>query len=195
LQNFDKRYLAISLAFVVFYICSFSCSFSQVNANDGSPSKESSLSPLIFKDSASADAVKYLGLTRTKNFSLADMRGSLFVIEVFSTFCTSCPRNVPVINKVYDSVQKGAAAGKNVKVFGIAIGNTEMEVSNYKAAHNVLFPVLTDYDFSVHDTLGNPRVPYTLYIRKTAKRAVIVDTHQGTLDSAEAVLKKLSALN
>ena len=52
-----------------------------------------------------------------------------------------------------------------------------------------------NYDFAVHDALGNPRVPYTIYVQKTAKGKIVVDIHQGVLDSAETVLKKVRSLN
>jgi hypothetical protein len=83
---------------------------------------------------------------------------------------------------------------EKVKIFGIAIGNTGKEVESYKEKYNVLFPVLTDYDFSAHDILGNPRVPYTIFVMKTAKGKAIVDSHQGVLDSAEVVLQKVRSL-
>jgi peroxiredoxin len=139
--------------------------------------------------------MKYLGLSRQKNFSLNDIQGSLLVIELFSTYCTSCPRNVPIMNDVYATVEKDAKLKGKVKVFGIAIGNTGKEVEAYNKAYNVLFPVLTDYDFSVHSALGSPRVPHTIFLRKPAKGKTIVDSHQGVLDSTENVLKKIQSLN
>lgn len=187
----NKRRLTILLVFL--FASAFS--LSQIYANGMSLPKAGYLPKIFFKDSASIEAMKYLGLSRKKNFSLDDMHGSLFVIEVFNTYCTTCPRNVPVLNDVYAAVEKNAEEKRTIKVFGIAIGNTEKEAGDYKTRHNVLFPVLTDYDFSIHSTLGNPRVPYTLYLKKTAKGYLVVDTHQGVLDSAVAFLEKVRMLN
>ncbi len=139
--------------------------------------------------------MNYLGLSRKKNFSLDDIRGSIIIIELFSTYCISCPKNVPILNDVYTAIEKDARMKGTVKIVGIAIGNTRKEVENYNKAYNVLFPVLTDYDFAVHDSLGNPRVPYTIFVSKTAKGKTIVDSHHGVLDSTENVLKKVQSLN
>lgn len=164
------------------------------HTNGKSPVKETLPSKIFFKDAISSETMTYLGLSRKKNFFLDDMRGTLFVIEVFNTYCTSCPRNVPILNDVFSAVKKSAQEGGTIKIFGIAIGNTDREVESYRRTNNVLFPVLTDYDFSVHSALGNPRVPYTIYVSKAAKGPVVLDTHQGVLDSAEAILKKLEFL-
>jgi thiol-disulfide isomerase/thioredoxin len=163
---------------------------------DGKPlSKGAKLPKMSFKDTVSSETMAYLGLSRKKNFSLDDMRGSLFIVEVFSTYCTSCPRNIPILNNIYDAIEKDVRSKGKIKIFGIAIGNNSREVKSYQTEYKVLFPVLTDYDFSVHDTLGKPRVPYTIYVQKTAKGRTVVDVHQGVLDSAETVLKKVRSLN
>jgi AhpC/TSA family len=158
-------------------------------------SKGTSLPRISFKDAVSGDTMNYLGLSRKSNFSLDDIHGSLLIIELFSTYCTSCPRNVPILNDVYTRIERDTRMKGKIKILAIAIGNTGKEVESYKAAYNVLFPVLTDLNFSVHDAFGNPRVPYTIFVRKTAKGKTIIDSHQGVLDSTENVLKKVHSLN
>jgi len=163
---------------------------------DGKPlSKGTTLPKMSFRDTVSSETMAYLGLSRRKNFSSDDMRGSLFIVEVFSTYCTSCPRNIPILNNIYDAIEKDARSKRKIKIFGIAIGNNSKEVESYKKEYKVLFPVLTDYDFAVHNVLGKPRVPYTIYVQKTAEGKTVADVHQGVLDSAETVLKKVQSLN
>ena len=170
-------------------------SFSEVCA-DGKPLSKGRLLPrLSFKDTVSSGTMAYLGLTRKKNFTSDDMRGSVFIVEVFSTYCTTCPKNVPILNDVFDAIGKDAKSNGKIKIFGIAIGNNMREVESYKADYKVRFPILTDFDFAVHDILGKPRVPYTMYVKKTAKGKIVVDIHHGVLDSAETVLKKVRSLN
>ncbi len=135
--------------------------------------------------------MEYLGARGKKTVRLDDMRGSLFIVEVFSAYCVSCPKNVPVLNAVYASVEKDPLLRGRVKVFAIAIGNTAEEAKRYVAAHSLLFPVFTDYDFTIHDKLGRPRVPFTLYVKKTSKKKTVVGVHQGVLDSADFVLKNV----
>jgi hypothetical protein len=187
----NNKILVVIISILYFSVFSFGEAYA-----DGKPlSKGAKLPKMSFKDTVSSETMAYLGLNRKKNFTSDDMRGSLFIVEIFSTYCTSCPRNVPILNNVYDAIEKDVRSRGKIKIFGIAIGNTNNEVETYKAAYKVLFPVLTDFDFSVHDALGKPRVPYTIYVKKTAKGKSVVDIHQGVLDSAETVLKKVRSLN
>jgi len=149
---------------------------------------------LKFQDFFPSEEQKYLGIAGKKIFTLSDIQGTVFVIEVFSTYCTTCPRDVPVINEVYSSVKNDPGLRENVRIFSIAIGNNRTEAENYKKEQKILYPVLTDYDFAAHKALGNPRVPYTLILRKTVKgRCIIEYSHQGVLTSADLILDELKS--
>ncbi len=132
----------------------------------------------------------YLGLSRKANFSLKDMKGTLFLIEVFSTYCTSCPKDVPVLNEVYSIFNKDPGLVGRVKVIGIAAGNNDKEVESFKKEYKVSYPILTDPHFRAHKSLGNPRVPYTIMVRKN-KKEIVVYAHQGVLDSADEVISNV----
>jgi peroxiredoxin len=189
-RSLNRRILLILLLF----LCSAFLPHREAGANGNPQPKGKKLPKIAFTDTVSGETMKYLGLSREGNFSLDDMKGSLFVLEVFSTYCTSCPRNVPILNEVYRAVEKDAVMNGKIKIIGIAIGNTRREADTYKETYNLLFPVLTDYNFAAHQILGNPRVPYTMYVKKTKKGKFVIDTHQGTIDSAEVVLKRLRSL-
>ena len=118
------------------------------------------------------------------------MDATLFIIEVFSTYCMSCPQDVPILNRVYSVIESDPGLKGKVKVIGIAVGNNEVEAQGFKKDHGVLYPVLTDNRFIVHKALGNPRVPFTLWIKKGHLNRV-VDIHQGVLDSPDAVLQRV----
>jgi hypothetical protein len=151
---------------------------------------------LKFKDTLSAEEQKYLGIARKNIYTLNDIKGTLFVIEVFSTYCATCPRDIPVINAVYSAVENDPALKGKVNVFGIAIGNNKIEVEHYKNDQKILYPTLTDYSFIAHKALGNPRVPYTLLVRKTSRGRCIVEySHQGVLTSEDEILKRLKSSN
>lgn len=153
-----------------------------------------SLLNLRFRDALPAEEQQYLGILRKSSFTLKDIQGTLLVIEVFSTYCTSCPRDIPVLNEVYSSVRKERGLRESVRVFSIAIGNTRTEVEGYIKEFRALYPVLTDYNFIAHKALGDPRVPFTLIVRNTAQgRCVIEYTHQGVLSSAEEILRVLKS--
>ena len=120
------------------------------------------------------------------------MNGTLFIFEVFSTYCLSCPRNIPVFNAVYAATKNDALLKGKVKMIGIAVGNTENEIKQYSRDFKVLYPVLTDYSFTVHKALGSVRVPFTIFVKKDVRgRCVVAATHQGVYGSAEEVMKTL----
>jgi len=123
------------------------------------------------------------------------MNGTLFIFEVFSTYCLSCPKNIPFLNTVYANSGKDPILKRKVKVMGIAVGNTEAEIRQYNREFKVSYPVLTDYSFAVHKALGNVRVPFTIFVKKDARgRCVVAATHQGVYNSEEEVMKTMQAV-
>jgi hypothetical protein len=155
-------------------------------------SKNAFFPDLTFSDVLTKDSRLYLDIPRKKKFSLKDMKGTLFVLEVFSTFCLSCPKNIPVLNAVYAGTINDPALKGKVKVMGLAVGNTENEIKQYNREFKVSYPVLTDYSFAVHKALGNVRVPFTIFVKRDVKgQCVVVSTHQGVYNSAEDIMKTL----
>jgi len=148
----------------------------------------------IFQDHLSKEERSYLGLSLKTQFSLKDMNGTLLLIEIFSTYCTSCPKNVPVINTIYSAVEDDPVLKGKVKLIGIAVGNTGNEIESFKREYKVLYPVLGDLLFTLHKALGNPRVPVTILVKNTAKGNIVVHVRQGVLDSPDDVLKKIRGL-
>lgn len=150
---------------------------------------------VAFTDALAKDSRAYLGIPWKKKFSLKDMKGTLFIFEVFSTYCLSCPKNIPILNTLYANTKNDPALKGKVKVMGIAVGNTENEIKQYNKEFKVSYPVLTDYSFAIHKALGNVRVPFTIFVRKNVRgQCMVVATHQGVYDSEEDVMKTLKAV-
>jgi hypothetical protein len=148
-----------------------------------------------FTDVLTKDLRSYLGIPQKNKYSLKDMNGTLFIFEVFSTYCLSCPKNIPFLNTVYANSGKDPILKRKVKVMGIAVGNTEAEIRQYNREFKVSYPVLTDYSFAVHKALGNVRVPFTIFVKKDARgRCVVAATHQGVYNSEEEVMKTMQAV-
>jgi hypothetical protein len=145
---------------------------------------------IIFTDALTKEARLYLEIPQKKKFTLKDMKGTLFIFEVFSTYCMSCPKNVPFFNSVYNLSQNDTALKGKVKVIGIAVGNTFDEAKKFGNELKVSYPILTDYSFTAHKAMGNVRVPFTVFVKRNAKgKGEIVATHQGVYDSSEDVMK------
>lgn len=182
-----KNRISILLIPVIFCLFSFA---GPAGAEIKPVVKGSQFPSVTFKDGLSKEERSYLRLARKTNFSLKDIGGTLFIIEVFSTYCTSCPKNVTVLNNVYSAIEKDPGLKGKVTLMGIAVGNTQVEAEGYKTEHKVLFPVITDLHFTAHKALGNPRVPYTILVRRNA-RDMVVQTHQGVMDSSDYVLNNV----
>ncbi len=147
---------------------------------------------LTFKGPVSKETRQYLGLPNKNRFSLTNMKGEMFIIEVFNTYCTICPQNVPVLNNVYSSIAKDPALSGKIKVFGIAIGNSIKEVELYNKENGILYPVFTDYDFVNHKAIGSPRVPYTIFVKRNVdNKNILIYTHQGIFENSQNVIIKI----
>ena len=147
---------------------------------------------LTFKDSLFSEPRTYLGISRKTSFSIKDISGSLLIIELFSTYCTSCPKNIPTLNAIYSNIENDPKLKGKVKVIGIAVGNNQNEVKGYTKEYKVLYPILTDLNFTAHKALGNPRVPYTIFVKKDVKgKGIVFNTHQGIIESADTTVNEL----
>jgi peroxiredoxin len=148
---------------------------------------------LIFKDALTKEARLYLSLSKKNNITLMDIKGSFFIFEIFNTYCTSCPKNVPLLNDIYSMTQNDLSLKGKIKVMGIAVGNNKKEAEMFIREHRVLYPVLTDYNFDAHKALGSPRVPYTVFVRRDDRRKnIVVYTHQGIFESAKDIRNKIN---
>jgi hypothetical protein len=184
---------AVRVVLLVFFIgISFSFPPGGVCAEMGPIAPGDAFPNLSFRDVLPKRDKSYLGIGKKKTFSVKDMQGSVFIFEIFSTYCMTCPRNVPVINRVYSMVNSDPKLKQKVKVLSVAIGNTVNEADSYKQEHKVLYPVLTDFTFVFHKALGNPRVPFTIIVKKGARgKYIVVYTYLGVIESANNLLKEV----
>jgi hypothetical protein len=98
-----------------------------------------------------------------------------------------------LLNKAYSTVKNNPGLKGKVKVISIAVGNNQNEVKSYKKEYKVLYPILTDLNFTAHKALGNPRVPFTIFVKKDAKgNCTVASTHQGLFESENFVMNKIS---
>ncbi len=124
---------------------------------------------LIFNDTLSKKKQTYLGIPKQKNFSFKDIPGTLFLIDVFSVYCISCQKQVPIFHQVYSCIENDPELKGNVKMIGIAAGNNRKEVENFKKEYKVPYPIFTDPSFVAHKMIGNPPAPYTIFVMRDAR--------------------------
>ena len=150
---------------------------------------------LIFIQPLSREDQIYLGVPPRKVFSFGEIHGNLILVEFLSTYCVNCQRQAPVFNEVYSSIERDPKLRGKVKMIGIAAGNNMNEVENYKKVYHIPYPVLSDPKFDVHTTVGSPRTPFMIWVRKEAQgKSVVVSTHLGLIDSVKSILDETRAV-
>jgi len=150
---------------------------------------------LTFKQILSKEEQAYLGIPKKTNFFFKEIRGSLILVEFISTYCVSCQKQTPIFNEVYSLIEKDPRLKGKVKMVGIAAGNNEKEVENFKKEYKVPFPILADLNFDAHTTVGSPRTPFTIWVRRDVQgKSIVVSTHLGLIDSAESALDETRAV-
>jgi len=153
--------------------------------------------PFTFPPPISSQDRSYFGLTEEKPFTLGDIQADLIVLELLNIYCTSCQKQAPIYNKVFDLVEKDPITKAKVKWMGVGVGNNEREVAFFRKEKGIPFPILPDIQFNLYQAIGGPggiRTPLTLLIRKDEKgRGIVIDSHVGFRGNKEELLGEIKA--
>jgi len=150
---------------------------------------------LSFDNSLSKNELQYLGIQRDSTVSINDINGIFILVELTNTYCVSCKNNIKIFNEVYKKTLHDTELRDNIKIISIAIGNNNREVDSFKNEHNILYPIVTDPEFAAHKALGEPRVPYMMYVRRDAKGELLIfKIHRGVFDSADILMNEIKII-
>jgi hypothetical protein len=156
--------------------------------------------PAVKTDFAfSAPELEYLGIDRgilslftRRSVAIPDINTEIILVEFFNNYCSSCQAQAPVMNEVFNFVQKSSALRNKVRFIGIGAGNNEREVAQFKERHDVPFPLFADQRFSFYDAIGEPGgTPFMLILKKRGPDAVVVGTHMGLTPDAKFFITSL----
>ena len=148
--------------------------------------------PLTFTED-----LAYLGLFEGKPFTLGDVQADLIVLELLNIYCTSCQKQAPIYNEVFDLVEKDSALKGKVKWMGVGVGNNQREVESFRSRKRIPFPIVTDTQFKLYEAVGGPggiRTPFTVLVRKDEKgRGIVVDSHMGFRREKDEIIEGIKA--
>jgi peroxiredoxin len=102
----------------------------------------------------------YLGIKEKTSFKISRINADVVILEIFSMYCPYCQKEAPLVNELYDIINKNQDIKDKIKIIGIGAGNTPFEVNVFKNQYNILFPLFSDESFSIHKSVGEVRTPY-----------------------------------
>jgi len=184
-----KKLIFLKLIFYLSLFCFYPYGFAE-----NTPVHIPALLPdIAFENSLSKEELQYLGIQRdSRFFSINDINGIFILVELTNTYCVSCQKNIKIFNKVYKKTLNNKELREKIKIISIAIGNNKQEVDCFKNEHNILYPIITDPEFTAHKALGEPRVPYTMYVRRDAEgKLLIFKTHKSVFDSSDILMNEI----
>ena len=126
--------------------------------------------------------------------SLADLQGSIVVLDFWATWCGPCRKGLPELEKVAKWV---AEEGLPVKIYGVDVwengeADARLKIAGeFWAKQGFSFPTLMDLDDSVVGAYGIGGIPATFIIGRDGK---IIGYHGGfDPNMAETLKKELKA--
>ena len=129
------------------------------------PAIGESLPPFKLSIPQDASAQRYLGLSGTGQFTIAQIEAKVVIIQIFSMYCPVCQKEAFRMNKLYRTIQKRKDLKDKIKMIGIGTGNSPFEVGFFRKKYEVPFPLFPDENLSIHEILGEIRTPYFIGVK------------------------------
>lgn len=148
------------------------------------------IAQIVLPVPAEARDATYLGLAEGKSeFSPADVKARILVIQLFDMYCMLCQEQAGEVNRLYGLVQ-ASDIKDHVRFLGIGKKNTQTEADIYRDRYEVPFPMLPDPQKANTLLLGEERTPSFTIVDLEQKKIV---HRQWKLTSADDFMAKLKA--
>jgi hypothetical protein len=163
--------------------------FPRAALGSGLPQKDSSLPAFNLPAPSLEDDQKYLGV-KGPAFQLKDVDCDVLLVEILGVYCPMCYQQAPLFNKLFGRINK-KGLGDRVKMLGVAIGATTMELDYLRKKGSYDYPVVQDESSAVHKLLGEPRTPFTMLVSRDGK---VLYTHLGVIEDVDAFFQQIQDL-
>ena len=162
------------------------------------PAEGSTLPPVKLSIPKSPEEKSYLGLTGEGSFTIPQIKANVVIIEIFSMYCPYCQKEAPLVNELYNAIEKNPDLKGKIKIIGIGAGNTPFEVDVFRNKYQIPFPLFPDADFTIHKACGEVRTPYFIGVKNNEDGTHrVIYSKLGTIEDANQFLElilKLSGL-
>ena len=151
-------------------------------AAGSTPVKGGTLPAIRLPIPGDSDEKTYLGLSGEGFFEIPQIKAEGVLIKVFNLYCPICQSSALAMAKLYRQIENNPDLKNKIKLIGIGAGNTPTEIEVFKQTHNIPFPIFPDEDLTIHNLLGEVRIPSFIAIRMEKDGShKIVHTHLGGL--------------
>jgi peroxiredoxin len=158
-----KKYVLLSIVLALSFV------FTQPVSAAGQPKPGEKLFDFTLPVPAERADRNYLGLSGWgKTFKVADIKANIVLIEILSMYCPFCQKEAPIVNQLYEAIEKDPAAKGKIKIIGIGTGNSVYEVDVFRKRYNVPFPVFPDPEYEIHKKCGEVRTPFFIAVKLNA---------------------------
>jgi len=120
--------------------------------------------PIPEKDAERA----YLGFSGKGTFTISQIKATVVILEIYSMYCPYCQKDAPLVNDLYQAIDKKPGLKEKIKIIGIGAGNTTFELDIFRNQYTVQFPLFADDSFIVHKKVGEVRTPYFFVLKMNA---------------------------
>lgn len=101
-------------------------------------------------------------------------------------------QNAPVVNRLYNTIQEDDALKKDVKLFGLGVGNSPKQLEAFRKTQRVQFPLIADQKGEIWSSLQKPGTPTMIIATPSGK---VLTSHTGLIKDFDAFLKEIRDLH
>jgi cytochrome c biogenesis protein CcmG, thiol:disulfide interchange protein DsbE len=100
--------------------------------------------------------------------SSGQLKGSVYVLDFWATWCPPCIASLPKLDDLYQSIKD-----PDLKIFAVNEGEDKDKVQKFIDSKKLTLPILLDSDASVGSAFGASAIPYLVIVGRDGKIAKI----------------------